>query len=123
MARHVAITVAVGAYLAADEELAALAPVEPGADLERFVDGHRREVAHGQLAGERRLLELGDHEAGDVVERGGDDAAVRTSGRALERPTQTHVGDDLVAVVADVELDARRVRPRRRRPGPRSRGP
>ncbi len=69
----------VGAHLAADEELAALATVEPGADLERLVDRDRREVAHGQLAGERRLLDLGDHEAGDVVERGRDDAAVRAT--------------------------------------------
>ena len=100
----------VGADLAADEELAALASVESGADLQRLVDRHRREVADRQLAGERRLLQLGDDEPGDVVERGGDDAAVRPTGCAFERVPQHDVPDDLVAVVPDRELDRGRVR-------------
>ena len=70
--------------LGLDEELAALPAAEAGAHLERLVDGNRLHVAHGELAGERGLAEHPDHEAGHVVERGGDDAAVGPSRRTFE---------------------------------------
>ncbi len=55
--------------------------------------GNRLLVSHGQLAGERGLLELADHEAGHVVEHRRDDAAVRASRRALERAPQHDLRD------------------------------
>ena len=95
-----------GVGLGADEELPTLASVEAGAHHERLVDGHGRDVANRELARERGFVHHPDHETGHVVERRGDDAAVGATGCTLERAPQHDVGDDLVAFVAHLELDA-----------------
>ncbi len=71
-----------------DEQLAPFPAVEASVYLERLIDGHRREVAHHELAGERGFVDLADHEPGHVVERGGDDASVGVARRAFERLAQ-----------------------------------
>src|SRR5690348_5360868 len=68
-----------GAGFGTDEELAALPPVEPGANLQGLVDRYGCEIPHRQLAGEGRFLQHADHESGHVVERGGHDATVGTA--------------------------------------------
>ena len=62
---------------------------------------------------------------GDVVERGGDDAAVRPARCTLERATQHDVGDHFVALEAHVELDTRGIGTATHRPvgEPRFAGP
>ncbi len=89
-----------------DEKLAALAADETGAHHERPLDRNRRDIAYGQLTCKRRLLQHADHEAGDIVERGGDDAAVGAAGRAFERATEHDARDDFVGLELHVDVHA-----------------
>ncbi len=92
------------------EELATLSSVESCANFQGFVNGHGCEIANCQLAREGRLLQFADYEAGNIVERSGDDAAVGTTGRTFERPPQHNVGDHFTIVESHVEFDASRIR-------------
>ena len=95
--------------LRADEQLAALSSVESGTNLQGLVDGYGGEIANRQFAGEGRLLQSADHESRDVVESGGHDSAVRTTGCTFERPPKDEVGDHLVALELHRKFDARRI--------------
>ena len=98
------------AGLGGDEQLAPLSALEPCTHLEGFVDGHGRDVTDRQLPGERRLAELPDDEAGHVVERGGDDAAVSAPGRAFEGAPKHDACNHRFRFELRLDVDARRIR-------------
>src|SRR5262249_28837888 len=90
-----------------DEQLAALSPLEPRAEPQGAADRHRAHEPHGELPGERRLLQHADDEPREVVEDRRDDPAVRPPGSALERRTERDVGDHELALAPRLEGHAR----------------
>ena len=102
--------------LALDAQLAPVALGAAAAAGQLAVQRRRPLVADRQLAGERRLLQDAEHEAEDVVEQAGDDAAVGSTRRSLVGRAERQQAFDLVATAMHLEVEA----PRATTPGERA---
>ena len=91
--------------LTLDPELASGAVGEPPAAGKWAVQRRRPLVTDHQLAGERRLLEDAEHEAEDVVEQAGDDAAVRTPRCSLVGRAECQQAFHFIATAVHFEVE------------------
>ena len=93
------------------EELAALPPVKPCANLQGLINRHACQIANRQLARKGRFLQFADHEPGHVVKGGSHDSAVGSTGCAFECAPQHKIGDHFTIVESHLEFNARRIGP------------